>query len=277
MNKEKTEIEINLVEEIKFLFRNKMQLISIALIISLLVGLYSYTLPREYSSTVIFMPSESNVQMGSSSSMGGLVGLVGLGSASGPTQTSIALSVINSRSFLNFFSEKNNITQILFIDDWDSNQKKWKNRPPNPKIIASKIRDMFTIKRSQSDIFELEFEWTESKQTALWANALISDLDDHMRDQKIQSGELKIKFLNSQLEKNTLNDINNIFFKMIEDQIKNNMLANVSDGYVFKVLDDAIEPTSNHKPKRLQIIFLGFFLGLLIGILYLYSLKRLKI
>jgi capsular polysaccharide biosynthesis protein len=87
---------------------------------------------------------------------------------------------------------------------------------------------------------------------------------------------LKISFLNDQLEKNTLGDINNVFFKMIEDQLKNNMLANVADGYVFKVLDHAIEARSNHKPKRLQITFLGFFIGLFIGILCVYIFKSRK-
>ena len=77
--------------------------------------------------------------------------------------------------------------------------------------------------------------------------------------------------------KNTINDIDNVFFKMIEDQIKNNMLTNVSDGYAFKVLDDAIVATNNHKPKKIQIIVLGFFVGLFLGIFYLYVIRWLKL
>ena len=275
MNSNREELEINLMDEFKFILENKLKLIIASSVFSLLFAIYSLTLPKEYSSTVTFIPSKTNLQS-SGSSMSGLAGLVGIGGVgSGPSQTSISLAVLNSRSFLNFFAEKNKVNPFLFPDDWNELDKTWIRGKPNSESVASSIRELISISSNQ-DIYELEFEWTDPIQTAAWANLIIKDLNDHLRLQEIESGELKISFLNAQLKKNTINDIDNVFFKMIEDQTKNNMLTNVTDSYAFKILDEAIEATNNHKPKRFQIIALGFFVGFFFGIIFIYLDKWLR-
>ncbi|WP_337114703.1 GNVR domain-containing protein [Pseudoalteromonas sp. Hal040] len=60
-----------------------------------------------------------------------------------------------------------------------------------------------------------------------------------------------------------------ILYKLIEEQAKTIMFANVRDEYVFKVIDAPVIPEIKAKPKRALICILGAFIGLTIGLIYI--------
>ena len=57
----------------------------------------------------------------------------------------------------------------------------------------------------------------------------------------------------------------------MEEQIKSNMLSNVKDDYIFKVLDKAIPAQNPSKPKLLQMFFVGSIIGLFLTIIFIYK------
>jgi LPS O-antigen subunit length determinant protein (WzzB/FepE family) len=59
-----------------------------------------------------------------------------------------------------------------------------------------------------------------------------------------------------------------VFYQLIEDQIKNKMLAEVQDEFVFKIVDPAVIPEEKSKPKRALICILGFMLGGMLGVAF---------
>jgi uncharacterized protein involved in exopolysaccharide biosynthesis len=58
-----------------------------------------------------------------------------------------------------------------------------------------------------------------------------------------------------------------VFFQMIEEQLKNKMLAEVQDEFVFKVIDPAVIPEEKAGPKRALICLLATMLGGMLGVL----------
>ena len=273
MSEDRTDFEINLVKEIKFLKKSKGLLIFLSLFSALIFGFYSMTLPEKYLSKVIMVPSEEIANSQSLNGISNITSTFGLSSQKGPSKLSVSLAIMNSRSFLNSYAKNFGIEKFLFPDDWDNLNKKWKDKPPKSESIAKKISSLFIVKENR-DVYTLEFEWTDPDQAAEWANNLIKYLNGYINKQDKETGEIKISFLESQLKKSEFTNINNILFRMIEEQIKKNMLADISDEYVFKILDEAIPTYSNHKPRKLQIIFLGFFVGLIFGVIYVYLRKR---
>ncbi len=58
-----------------------------------------------------------------------------------------------------------------------------------------------------------------------------------------------------------------VFYKLIEEQTKTQMLAEVNQEYVFKTLDPAVVPEEKAKPKRALMVVLGGILGGMLGIM----------
>lgn len=57
------------------------------------------------------------------------------------------------------------------------------------------------------------------------------------------------------------------FYKIIEEQTKSLMLAEVQDEFVFNTIDPAIVPEIKFEPKRSIIVLLAVFIGLIFGVI----------
>ena len=58
-----------------------------------------------------------------------------------------------------------------------------------------------------------------------------------------------------------------VFYEIIEEQIKNKMLAEASPEYAFTTVSRAMLPEQKSKPKRALICVLGTLLGGMLSIL----------
>ena len=84
--------------------------------------------------------------------------------------------------------------------------------------------------------------------------------------QDVDEAEQAIEYLEEQIAATSVADLQNVFFKLIEEQIKVVMLAKVSPEYMFRTLDPAVAPELKAKPKRKLIVILGLLLGGSIGL-----------
>ncbi|MCV5223296.1 hypothetical protein OFC57_30760, partial [Escherichia coli] len=94
---------------------------------------------------------------------------------------------------------------------------------------------------------------------------LIEDINKVMRERAISETSQNLFYLNEQLDKTSIADMQNTFYKLIEEQTKSLMLAEAQDEFVFKVIDPAIVPDKKDNPNRLLIIIIGSILGLMLG------------
>ena len=65
-----------------------------------------------------------------------------------------------------------------------------------------------------------------------------------------------------------------VFFQMIEEQLKNKMLAEVQDEFVFKVIDPGVIPEEKAGPKRALICVLATMLGGILSVLIRYFINK---
>ncbi|NMS25169.1 GNVR domain-containing protein, partial [Vibrio parahaemolyticus] len=75
-----------------------------------------------------------------------------------------------------------------------------------------------------------------------------------------------LEYLNTQLRKTAVADMQSTFYKLIEEQTKSLMLAEVQDEFIFKVVDPAVVPELKADPKRALICVLGTLLGGMLGV-----------
>jgi uncharacterized protein involved in exopolysaccharide biosynthesis len=94
-----------------------------------------------------------------------------------------------------------------------------------------------------------------------WVDWLIADLNASIMRQDVAEAEQAIQYLNKQIENTSLAELQNVFFRLIEEQTKTVMLAKVTDEYLLKTLDPAVAPEMRSSPKRTLIVILSALLG----------------
>ncbi|MDB4456383.1 LPS O-antigen length regulator, partial [bacterium] len=94
------------------------------------------------------------------------------------------------------------------------------------------------------------------------------DLNNYMRDKDLNNAERTINYLTKQLNSTSIADMKTIFYQLIEEQTKTIMLANVRKDYVLEVIDPAVAPEKEAKPKRAMICVLVTLLGGMLSVIF---------
>lgn len=248
--------------------------ILIIVLIPLVVSVIAVsTMNPVYSSDVLLAPVGSEDGQNNLSSLanqfGGLASLAGV-TLGGGNDKGHAIAVLKSRRFTEDFIKNENLMPILFRDKWDVDQNRWKSDEQDKtptiadayKLFNENIR--FLNEDPSVGLVTLRIEWTDRTLAAEWANSLVDRLNDYLRDRDIAEAQRSIEFLNRALEKNSIVELRQGIFSLLEQQIEKIMIANVRQGYAFKVLDPAVVSDEDKyvRPKKLVIVIAATALGL---------------
>ncbi|HDY7720832.1 TPA: LPS O-antigen length regulator [Vibrio vulnificus] len=293
-NPHSTEDEIDLRELLKALWSGKWLIISITFVFTVGSVFYALSLPNIYKSDALLAPAESS-NGGSLSKMagqlGGLAALAGVNFSGGESsQTDLAIQVMKSRQFIgNFINNHNLLVPLMAAKGWDAEknqliideeiynerENKWLRKPKG--LRGSKPTEQEAIEVFKKDIFSV----TQDKETGLytvsvdhyspfvaqmWVNWLIDDINQVMRNRAIAEATQNLKYLGEQLEKTAVAEMQSTFYKLIEEQTKSLMLAEVQEEFVFKIIDPAVVSENKVKPNRVMVIILGLLLGTIFGV-----------
>ena len=237
----------------------------------------SFSTPIYLSSTVLISasPDRNNLSGTISSALGQLGGLASLagGSLGGSdTSSAEALAVLQSRQFTEKFISDFNLMPVLFYRKWDSIRGHWKGDPkrwPTPaKAVKYFIKDVEAIvPDKKSGLTILQIRWKDRQVAADWANELVKRLNLEMRHREIEKADASVSYLEKELTTTQVVETRDAINRLIESQVKQRMLANVTQEYAFRVVDTATAPDPDDpvKPQKLLLYFgsplLGFFLS----------------
>ena len=254
-------------------------------------------LPNIYRAEALLAPNDQEAAGGLSSlaaQYGGLASLAGINMGNGAAdKTAIGLKILGSRKFIGEFIERHDILVPLIAasgwdyetgnlefdpDDYDVASEAWVRRVSLPKktIPSSQeayeeFMDILSIDQERETGFVTvaieHYSPTVAKQ---WVDWLIDDLNSSTVRQDVADAEQAIEYLNKQIENTSIADLRNVFFRLIEEQTKTVMLANVSNEYLLKTLDPAEAPEIQSKPKRSLIVILFAFLGFLVAVVVVF-------
>ena len=209
---------------------------------------------------------------------GGLAGSFGLDIGNDAAKVHEATAILTSRDFTIDFLDANNIAPLLFANDWDSATNAWL---PDAEPTSNELYKVFDrrVRRisesTRTGHITVSVEWTDPALAAKWANALVTTLNEKMRQRAIAEAEQSIEFLTEELQQTNLLPIRDGIYQLMESQINRIMLANVRAEYAFKIIDPAFapdddDPVSPNLPLALVIaVALGVFAGLALVILRL--------
>nr|QFC18321.1 regulator of length of O-antigen component of lipopolysaccharide chains [Vibrio parahaemolyticus] len=239
-------------------------------------------------------PAESSGSGGLSKmagQLGGLAALAGVNlGASESSQTDLAVEVMKSRQFVETFINKHDLlVPLMAAKDWDlannklilneelynSNTGEWLREPDGLRGATPTAQEAFEVfnkevlsvtQDKESGLYTVSVKSYSPYLAQQWVNWLIEDINKVMRERTIAETSQNLAYLNSQLQKTSVAEMQSTFYKLIEDQTKSLMLAEVQNEFIFKIIDPAIVPEIKDGPKRALICVLGTLLGGMFGL-----------
>ena len=208
--------------------------------------------------------------------LGGLASIVGIGSSMGDAETGESLAVLQSRQFTERFIERKKLLPILASRYRHSLSNIWKwgeTKTMSPaqafRYFDRKIRTVTQDKKT--GLVELQIDWVDRNEAAAWANDLVDELNSEMRAREIDMVDASLGFLQTELAKASDVGTREAINRLIESKIRQRMLANVTNGFAFRVLDKALPPDPGDSlfPHRWMLVAAGPLVGLFSPVLWL--------
>jgi uncharacterized protein involved in exopolysaccharide biosynthesis len=237
---------------------------------------YAFLATPIYRASTILVPANENRAAGGLGAalggLGGLASLAGLDLNSSGLETEEALAVLKSRQFTEDFIRQEGLMPKLFHSEWDAARKTWTSRKPPTlakgfKYFDKKVRSVSSDKKT--GLITLQIDWRDREEAAAWANELVSRLNAEMRSRAIVKANAAVGYLEK--ESNTTSTIatREAIGRLIEAQVKQRMLANVTHEYALRVVDHALPADKDDpvRPKKVVLIALGAILGIVVGVL----------
>ncbi|EGQ7891055.1 LPS O-antigen length regulator, partial [Vibrio parahaemolyticus] len=288
--------EIDLRELFGALWKGKWIIIATTFIFAIGSVLYALSLPNIYKADALLAPAESSNGGGLSKmagQLGGLAALAGVNLGAGESsQTDLAVQVMKSRQFVEAFINKHDLlVPLMAATDWDLTNNKlildeelfnpntgeWLREPNGLRGSTPTAQEAFEVfnkevlsisQDKESGLYTVSVKYYSPYVAQQWVNWLIEDINKVMRERTIAETSQNLAYLNTQLQKTSVADMQSTFYKLIEEQTKSLMLAEVQEEFVFKVLDPAVVPELKNSPSRAIICIAGTLLGTLLSALF---------
>ena len=286
--------EIDLRELFSVLWAGKILIVGITTLFALGSVIYALMLPNQYQASIVLAPAQQEAG-GLSASLGQLGGLASLAGINigegGGSEPQLAQEILRSRSFIETFISENDLAvEVFAVDDWDvqtnqlsidaalydTDSGEWvRESAPGKSPIPSgwELYKVFSGRFSVSQdkktgMVTLSVEYYSPIVAKQWADKLVAAINAHMQARKLQQVNRNIKYLEAQIEKTPIADMREVFYTVIEEQIKSKMLAEASPEYVFETVSPAMVPEEKSQPKRALICILGTLLGGMLSVLW---------
>ncbi len=270
--------EIDLIELFSTL-RNYWKLILLtSLVATILSFIYAFYSSEVFRAETLLAPAEEEMANSPSylSQLGGLASVAGI---SIPSNSNIerVLATLRTREFLKTFIVQRNLLPILFSNLWDESKKDWKlvdgHDEPRPEDGISVMQAALDVESGNSGLITLSVSWNDPIIAANWANELVVQLNEQLRESEIKDSEKRIGYLEQELARTTLQDMRSILYNLLGSEKQKAMLANVNKDFALEVIDPAVVPKIRQYPKRKLIIVMGSVSGLILGILFVFFAK----
>ena len=288
--------EIDLRELWDALWQGKLQIVAITSVFAVISVIIALMLPNIYRSEALLAPAAESQGGGLSAlagQFGGLASIAGINLSDGATDpTTVAIETLKSRRFIKTFIDNHQLlVPLMATDGWDDTNntlevdndiydvenKQWvrdvsaplKPKPSDIEAYELFIENVLSVSQDKkTGLVSIGIEFYSPYVAKQWVDWLVTELNNYMRDKDLNNAERTINYLTKQLNSTSIADMQTIFYQLIEEQTKIIMLANVRQDYVLEVIDPAVAPEEEAKPKRAMICVLVTLLGGMLSVIF---------
>ena len=279
------EDEIDLLELIRTLLQAWKIIVGITLVCTGLAIVYALNIPDVFKAESLLAPAEEE-KSASSSSLGQFGGLAAMAGISIPSSSNIerVLATLETREFLKKFISSQKLLPIIFDDLWDESSNSWRLIEGQKELTVEDgilpLQGAIEVNQEKSGLITLSISWKDPDIAAQWANDLVKQLNEQLRQKAITDSKKRVGYLEQELAKTTLQDMRAVLYNLLESEKQKAMLANVNEDFALEVIDPAVAPETREKPKRKLIVAFGGVCGGFLGIFAVFFaqfLRKLKL
>lgn len=294
------EDEIDLLELARVIWGGRKLIIRIVVIFTFLTLVASFLMTNIYTAKAVLKP----VSQGSGSSrysslmsqFGGLANLAGIATPGAASSTEM-INLLKSNILKKTVIERYDLLPVLFPDSWDEEKKDWKKpgislnplvyvgkliamvRPADPSApkrepgvpdIRNGIRRLSGIINvnydMKEDIITISADFDNPEMAAKIVDYFIITLNDHMSGEAKRIANINKDYLEKHLQETSDVLVQQKIYNLIAEKIETIMMADVKEGFAFKVLDPPMVPDMKSKPKRGMMVVAAFMVSLFLGV-----------
>jgi uncharacterized protein involved in exopolysaccharide biosynthesis len=286
------ELEVDLKELADALWVAKIPIVVFTMLCALMSVCYAMSIPNQYKAEAVLAPAQqqSSGLSGALGQLGGLASLAGVSvGGSGANESKIAQKVMNSWSFIDQFIKDNQLEAAVFaVEGWDqsanrarynsdlynSTSQQWLIEGEDGSIRGPSSWDLFVtfsekltvVENKTTDLVTVSIEHYSPQQAKQWLDMFVDAINQHMQLRQMVKVTSNIAYLQAQIEKTSIAEMKEVFYTIIQEQIKSKMLAEASPEYVFVAVSPSMVPERKSQPKRAIICVLSTFFGGMIAV-----------
>ena len=266
------EDEIDLLELIRTLLHEWKKIVGITIVCVGLAVSYALYSPEVFKAETLLAPATEE-KSGASSALSQFGGLAAMAGISIPSDSNVeqVVATLQSRKFLRQYIDGKKLLPVLFEEKWDAETQSWlvqtKEDEPNDQKAVDLFKEILTVDEDKkSGLINLAISWKDPVVAAEWANDLVKQLNEQLREKAITDSQKRVGYLEQELAKTTLQDMRAVLYNLLESEKQKAMLANVNENFALEVIDPAVAPEIREKPKRKLVVALGGVCGVFLGI-----------
>ena len=273
--------EIDLRELLGVLWAGKIKIFVITSIFAAASVIYALSVPNQYKTSAVLSPAQSSGAglSGGLGQLSGLASLAGVSLGGGDGSGQVAREIMKSWSFIEGFIQSNNlavetyaavgwdkVANKLLIDDdsYNSESNKWllKEGSPSSWKLFQAFSDRVDISKVPGkNLVSVSVEHYSPHVAKKWLDLYVASINEYMQQREIAKVTRNIEYLEAQIKKTSIAEMQEVFYTIIEEQIKSKMLAEASPDYAFVVVSPSMIPEQKSQPKRSSMCILGTLLG----------------
>lgn len=292
--------ELDLFELVKIFWSGRLIIALFSTCFILCGALYALTKPNLYTATAVLAPVSDEDSRTSNFNLSGLAGLAGINLAStGASKKEIALEILESKQFLldvaadpeimvplmagkawNRAARELELNSEIYNKEtkvWDSSLLSDGNDQPTGRLVYNNLASLIQVsERPASGFIEMSVKFLSPQLAQIWLEKIISSLNKKIKQKHIEESERNILYLQKEIQKTHLVEMQKVLYELIEVEVRKSMLASVRDDYVFEYVDPPMIPEIKTEPKRAIIVLAFLLFGLLVSFLVVLGCHELR-
>jgi len=271
------------------LWRGKWTFFLINVLFPIMGAFYALSLPNVYKSEGIYAISRQQAINTQFERYGGLAAMAGINIDSHEdTTVNQALMLLKSWPFIESFLSKyemppylkavkgwsENDQKVIWDEDlYDPVQKKWildpesklTFEPTSFETYESFVRMLHINRNAKTGLVTIAIEYYIPELTSKWIGLLVEEINTHFKNRDLSEARHNIEYFEKKISETSIAEMRSVFFDLIEVQTKKLMLAEVRGEYLFQTIASPKVAERKSKPRRLVIILLVTFSGLVLS------------
>jgi len=260
-------------------WKNRYFILSFSAFFSILAIIISLFLTPVFQASMLLKPKISTEDglSGTLSKIVGVSSITGsLGLGSGNKEISIAIETLKSKDFLVFLLEDDNFKRDFFAFKRYDHRKRLniydekifdlkKNKLLIPIDIHAAHRRFINsyfsaVKLKPDDFVKIVIEHPSPLIAKEWADIIFYSINLFRSQEDFDENNRISEYVNRELSRTRILELQKVLAKIAQSAIQKKMISEISDNYVFDIIESAYTPNERIRPARTFIVVISAFL-----------------